>query len=132
MYAVKLPCSPGDFSYEAADAIARAVLADWPGERILLDLSPADRTWTPALARLVLLRRRLRKGGGELAVVPPSGPARGLFDLCRMELVLPAASAGATARSRPPTRASARREVGFLGGLVRAMRLRVLAWTGGR
>lgn len=134
MYAVKMTCPPGEFSFDAADALSRAVLADWPGESVLLDLSGARGTSTAALARLVLLRRALRRAGGELAVIPPSGPARGTYDLCRMDLVLPAACPSATARSRPPARRAlaARRERGLVGGLLRALRLRVLGWTGAR
>ena len=132
-YAVKIESPARDLSHPAADSLARAVLAEHRGRRVLLDLAGVERTTMAALASLVLLRRRLRKSGGDLAVIPPTGSALTLYSLCRLEASLPAPEAGA-AVARKPARAaleSTREGHGFLGGLVRAMGQRVWAWAGG-
>lgn len=78
-------------SYAEATDIARRVRADGLAKSVLLDLEPVSRTTTAALARLVLLRRRMLAVGGDLHVLPPHGRARSVYEVCHFEPLLPQA-----------------------------------------
>ena len=65
------------------------------GERsaklILLDLRSTSETSTAALAKLILLRRSLMKGGRDLRVTNMTGGADALYKICRLAGLLPQA-----------------------------------------
>ena len=76
-------------SYHDAQEIARRAAADRDGWTVLVDLEGTTETTTAALARLVVLRRDLRKCGRELHLLGPCGKAKHLFDVCRLGELLP-------------------------------------------
>ncbi len=75
----------------AADAIHIAEQA-WRFARprmVLLDLRRTTDATTAALARLILLRRRLLKAGRDLRIRGLTGRADALYRIARMERLLP-------------------------------------------
>ena len=56
---------------------------------VLLDLRQTTETTTPALARLILLRRRLLRSGRDLLIVGLAGRAEALYRIARIEKILP-------------------------------------------
>ena len=76
-------------SYTDAGEIARVALADGEAATVLIDLERTTRTTTAALARLVLLRRHLRKVGRDLRIIGPCGKAKHLYDISRLGNLLP-------------------------------------------
>jgi aspartate ammonia-lyase len=56
---------------------------------VVIDVQQTVETTTAALARLVLLRRRLLKTGRDLRLMGLAGPAEGLYEITRMMSVLP-------------------------------------------
>ena len=81
---------PADcLSYRDASDFARQVDQKNPPERVLLDLEQTEDATTAALARLVVLRRQLRKRGGDLHLVHLHGKARHIWEVNRMDGLLP-------------------------------------------
>ena len=76
-------------SYPDAVAIARSVYMNRQANLILLDLAQAPMTTTAALAMLVQLRRWLLSQGGDLRLAGLCGRAEAMWELCRLERVLP-------------------------------------------
>ena len=76
-------------SYRDASRIARQALADNGATTVLVDLGQTTETTTAALARLIVLRRDLRRTGRELRIRGPSGRARDLYDISRLGGLLP-------------------------------------------
>ena len=82
-------------SYSEAGRIAERVLAAQPRRTVLIDVQQASTATTPALARLVLLRRRLLATGRDLRIVGLRDRAEGLYDISRMADILPRGPAAA-------------------------------------
>ena len=79
----------------AADAtrIAEQVWRLARAKMVLIDLRGTTRATTAALARLILLRRRLLKCGRDLRIMGLGGRADALYHITRMENLLPRAAA---------------------------------------
>jgi len=69
--------------------IAHRVIAERSGRVIWLDLSEATEPSLAALAELVLLRRSLLHRGGDLMLLGLHGRVRGLWEIARLEGILP-------------------------------------------
>ncbi len=82
------------FGYEEACEVARSAVGEGAGRIVRLDLGGTSRTTTAALARLILLRRSLLAGGRDMRITGLSGPAEGLYEISRLENLLPRAGAG--------------------------------------
>ena len=96
-----------ELSFKATDRAARIVLdgsrfshADanrvsvWAhtvsnAKRVIIDLANAGEAETSAFAQLVLLRRSLLRAGRDLAISGLRDRAQGLFEVNRLESVLP-------------------------------------------
>ena len=89
---VAIRCASDQLSYHDAEQIAHRALGAKEGRTILIDLGQIAETTTAALARLVALRRQLRRSGRELCVVRPRGRAKHLYDVWRLGELLPAAA----------------------------------------
>ena len=60
-----------------------------PQPIVRLCLEETSKTSTSALARLILFRRRLLRGGGDLRIAGLSGRTTNLYEICRMTRLLP-------------------------------------------
>ncbi len=81
--------SAGFFTYRHANCIANSV-SDGPNRgKILINLSGVSKTDTAALARLVVLRRELRRNGRDLVICGIAGKARALYEIQRFDELLP-------------------------------------------
>ena len=88
-----------DLSYGGAKRLARnATAAVERGWTVRLDLSRADHATTAALARLVVLRRELRKTGRDLCIAGLHGQPKRVFDVSRIGELLPIEETAAVAR----------------------------------
>jgi anti-anti-sigma regulatory factor len=79
-----------EFSHEHASAISKWVLERETALTIHIDLSHATSATTAAFATLVLLRRRLLRDGRDLRVSGLRERAQHVFQLNRLQSVLPA------------------------------------------
>jgi anti-anti-sigma regulatory factor len=78
----------GCFSHaEATGLFVRALGAK--ASRIVIDLARIEEATTSAFAQLVLLRRMLRRTGRDLCLTGLHDRAKGLFEVNRLEGVLP-------------------------------------------
>ena len=77
------------FSHDDADRMSRRAEMGPAASRIIIDLTSASEADTSAFARLVLLRRSLLRSGRDLAITGLRDQARGLFEVNRLETVLP-------------------------------------------
>jgi anti-anti-sigma regulatory factor len=76
-------------SHDEACGIARQVLRDLGPRTVVIDMRNAREITTAAFARLVLLRRRLRAQGGDLHLSNLRGKAASLYQINRLDAVLP-------------------------------------------
>lgn len=90
---VRIEYASDNLSYDDARELARQAVAAKEGWTVVIDLGGITETTTAALARLVALRRQLRKTGRELRIVCPHGRAKHLYDVWRLGELLPAATA---------------------------------------
>ncbi|MHC4983387.1 MAG: STAS domain-containing protein [Planctomycetota bacterium] len=79
----------GRLSYRDADELARRALDGGKCRNILIDLEQTTDTTPAALARLVSLRGRLLKIGGDLHIFGLRGRAKDVYDICRLGELLP-------------------------------------------
>ena len=77
------------FSYRDAADIAEQVHRDASSDLVLVDLVHTTEATTAAFARLVVLRRALRRFGGDLHLVHLHGRARKVYEINRMNELLP-------------------------------------------
>lgn len=89
---VRIGYAADSLSYDDARELASKALAAKEGWTVVIDLEPITETTTAALARLVVLRRQLRKTGRELRIICPHGRAKHLYDVWRLGELLPAAT----------------------------------------
>ena len=94
-------------TYADACEIARRVRASGGLGTVRLDLTRTCQTETAALARLVVLRRDLRRGGGDLSIVGLCGRANALYEVNRMGTWLPRREPCAPQRGRRAARPNA-------------------------
>ena len=76
-------------AYKLFTETLRGVLASVAGGTVILDLSGVDEVTTSAFARLVLLRRELRRQGRDLKLVGLRSRAEKLYEINRLNHVLP-------------------------------------------
>ncbi len=76
-------------SYEDACEIAVRAVAAGRCERTRVELRHVTETSTAALARLILLRRKLLQSGHDLRIVGLRGRAKALYEVSRMGRLLP-------------------------------------------
>lgn len=81
--------APGRFTYRQAERIAHSVAGEAGQGIILIDLGGVTETTTAALARLVVLRRKLRHSGCDLMISGIDGRARDLYTVQRFDELLP-------------------------------------------
>ena len=74
---------------EGASEIARRAGRDERHAMVLVDLKSASDATTAGLARLVLLRGRLLKAGRDLRIRGLTGRAKAMYDISRLQRVLP-------------------------------------------
>jgi len=87
---VRIGYESHSLSYDDARELASKARAAKEGWTVLIDLGGITETTTAALARLVALRRQLRKTGRELRIICPHGRAKHLYDVWRLGELLPA------------------------------------------
>lgn len=76
------------FTHRDACRVCEAALRA-AARTVILDLSAAHDATTSAFARLVLLRRRLLRGGRDLRLKGLSDRAARLYEVSRLDFVLP-------------------------------------------
>jgi len=76
-------------SYQDVGTIASCIAATSRPRTVRVLLEETNETSTAALARLVALRRHLRRSGGELRIVGLRGRAEALYEINRMSPLLP-------------------------------------------
>ncbi|HVT91009.1 MAG TPA: STAS domain-containing protein [Tepidisphaeraceae bacterium] len=77
------------FAHREAYGVWKDILRLNPAETIVLDLSSVDDVTTSAFARLVLLRRELRRNGGDLRLAGLHDRAEQVYKFNRLDDVLP-------------------------------------------
>ena len=77
------------FTYADACRLAEQASHGSLDSEIRLGLPAVTRTTTAALARLIVLRKSLRQEGRDLMVVGLTGQAEALYEINRLQLVLP-------------------------------------------
>jgi len=77
------------FSYADAVHVDRDIPSGARYGEVLVDFQHTTDTTLAALARLVVLRRQLRRGGGELRIHGLEGRADRLFEVHRLGELLP-------------------------------------------
>ena len=77
------------FLYDDACKIAERAKATTDNKITCIKLEGVTDTTTAALARLILLRRDLLESGRDLRIVGLSGHARVLYEISKLETVLP-------------------------------------------
>ena len=82
-------CEGMRLSYGEADQIAKQALAADESSVVRIDLEETTQTCTAALARLIMLRCALRKTGRDLRLIGLHGPAEALYQVCRLNNLLP-------------------------------------------
>ena len=80
-----------EFSHEEAERVASLIAGDG-APRFVIDLRHAFETTTAALARLIVLRQELLRAGRELFVYDLRDRCKGLYEINRLQDVLPLAS----------------------------------------
>lgn len=81
----------GDVDFEAAPALKRRIIGRIDGGelRLVIDLSAVGFIDSTAIGVLVGAIKRLRAGGGALAVVCDNEAVRGIFEVVGLENVIP-------------------------------------------
>ena len=79
----------GCLSYHQAVSLEEQLCRQDGQARIVLDLQDTPEATTAALAKLVVLRRRLRMSGGDLCLAHICGRTRDLYEINRMSGLLP-------------------------------------------
>lgn len=77
------------FGHEDASAISKYVLQKHTSRMVVIDLSCANDATTAAFATLVVLRRALLRQGGDLRVCGLRERAENVFNVNRLQSVLP-------------------------------------------
>jgi len=75
-------------TYHEACRIAGTMNSQRPGT-LLLNLEGVSDVTTPALARLIALRRDILRASGDLRIAQLSGRARNVYEVNRLSSVLP-------------------------------------------
>ena len=79
----------GRLSYHDLDQLASIIHEVRPEQVIVVDLSGAEEATTAALARLVVMRGRLKRTGGDLRLAHLHGRAKCLYEINRLSALLP-------------------------------------------
>jgi hypothetical protein len=87
----RIQAEPGSTGHDMARD--EATLHAHTRQKIALDLSACSDTTTPALAQLVVVRRQLLHSGCDIVLTGLHGRARGVYEVNRLQTVLPATSA---------------------------------------
>jgi anti-anti-sigma factor len=66
-----------------------AALNSAPSKTVILDLSGVEEMTTSAFARLILLRRQLRRQGRDVVIKGLRGRAARLYEINRLDRILP-------------------------------------------
>jgi ABC-type transporter Mla MlaB component len=82
-------CHSNHLSYKDACKIANQASATSGHDTIRLELQRVVETTTAALARLIALRRNLRRSGRDLRIAGLHGQAENLYEFNRMAGLLP-------------------------------------------
>jgi hypothetical protein len=90
-----ITCPSQNLSYEVACRLFDDALEPMMATTVMIDLAPADDATTSAFARLVLLRKQLIRQGRDLRLTGLRGRLRGVYEVNRLQEVLP------TETSRP-------------------------------
>ena len=93
-------CDSDHLSYEGACGIANQASATSGHDMIRLELQHVVETTTAALARLIALRRNLRRSGRDLMITGLCGQAESIYEFNRMATLLPRDSQPAEAMAR--------------------------------
>jgi anti-anti-sigma regulatory factor len=86
-------CNSEHFTHREACRVYELALRS-PASQVVLDLSRVRDATTSAFARLVLLRRRLLQVGRDLRLRGLCDRAARLYEVSRLDAVLPSADAG--------------------------------------
>jgi ABC-type transporter Mla MlaB component len=78
-----------DFSHDEADRLARLATTRTTSPQVVIDLSRVADATTSAFARLVVLRRTLLRSGRDLRLAGLHDRAQGLYEVIRLDAVLP-------------------------------------------
>jgi len=84
-----ITCNTDRLSYEKACEIANQASAVRGHKMIRLELQRVVETTTAALARLIALRRNLRRSGHDLRIAGLCGQAESIYEFNRMASLLP-------------------------------------------
>jgi ABC-type transporter Mla MlaB component len=76
-------------AYKLFDEALRGARLDASGGTVILDMSGVEEVTTSAFARLVLLRRELRRQGRDLKLIGLRARAEKLYEINRLNQVLP-------------------------------------------
>ena len=94
----------GSLRYHDLDGLAEQIRAWQPPHWVVVDLADADKATTAGLARLVVLRGRLLRAGGDLRLSHLHGQPRRLYEINRLDGVLPCEDQPQASPSPSPTR----------------------------
>jgi anti-anti-sigma factor len=92
MFCQELAIAPDTrcFAHRDAHRLSRTALLDAPyAKTVVVDLSGVEEMTTSAFARLILLRRQLLRQGRDLRLVGLRARAARLYEINRLEHVLP-------------------------------------------
>jgi anti-anti-sigma regulatory factor len=76
-------------THPEAFQLSGQLLEDQPPKLVVLDLSSVADITTSAFARLILLRRELRRRGSDLRLCGLNGRPARLYEISRLQAVLP-------------------------------------------
>lgn len=76
-------------SYPDACALCERVRARGEADLVCLDLAETTDTTTAALAKLIVLRRDLLRTGRDLRIIGLAGRAQGVYEISRLDRILP-------------------------------------------
>jgi len=86
---VTICCGQRRLDADVAAGICREASKHGCAPRLLIDLRAARHATTAALARLVMLRGRLLRAGRDMHIMGLVGRAEALYQITRMENILP-------------------------------------------
>ncbi len=81
-------------AHPEADIAAQPVAANPNGSVVVIDLSESRDTTTTTFARLVVRRQELLAQGRDLRLVGLKGRTKRLYEICRLQRLLPHGDAG--------------------------------------
>ena len=77
------------FSHKDAEQITRYASVQPVAKKVIIDLAKVESASTSAFARLIVFRRHLLKNGRDLRLANLSNQARALYEISRLDGVLP-------------------------------------------